>query len=137
MKFLYSTFLTLLAILILLSTSSFSINKHYCSGSLVDSTVFTQVEKCVKGSWSSTAKGTSIAQVDCCIDVTDLVEGQEVVSYKRIDNLDYNQQLFLFAFTKSYFNLFERVPSQVVLHRYYTPPILLTNFQVLHQSFLI
>ncbi len=136
-KFLHSFFSFLLAILILLSTSSFTIKKHFCSGSLIDSAVFTQVEKCFKEPCSDSSKEIPVVQPDCCDDVLDIVEGQEVVIHKKIDDLDYQQQLFLLAFSESYSYIFESSSRQVVPHRHYIPPILVRDFQVFHQHFLI
>lgn len=136
-KFLHRFFSSLLAILILLSTSSFTVKKHFCGGFLVDSAVFAQVEKCPKAPCSSTSKETFVAQPDCCDDVLHLIEGQEVVIHKKIDDIDYSQQAFLLTFTESYFYLYESLPAQIVPHKYYIPPILVTDFKVLHQNFLI
>jgi len=137
LKFLHSFFSFLLAVLILLSTSSFTIKKHFCSGFLIDSAVFTQVEKCSNEPCSNSSKETIVTQPDCCDDVIDKVEGQEVIIHKKFDDLDYHQQLFLLAFTESYSYIFESSSRQVVPHRHYIPPILVRDFQVFHQDFLI
>ncbi|PZD77640.1 hypothetical protein DNG35_08490 [Mesonia sp. K7] len=126
-----------MAILILLSTTSFTIQKHFCGDFLIDSAVFTALEKCSKEPCSGDAKDTSIAKPDCCNDVVDLVEGQDVVTTKNYDDLEYEQQVFLFAFTQSYFQLYEYLPTQVIPHQNYTPPTLVTDVQVSHQVFLI
>lgn len=135
-KFLQSVSSFLLAILILLSTSSFTIKKHFCSGFLVDSAVFAQVERCAETSCFSTSE-TSVTQPDCCDDEVHLIEGQEVVTSKKIDDLDYEQQLVWFTLSESYFHLFESMPAQLSPHRDYIPPILVADIQILHQDFLI
>nr|WP_147309577.1 hypothetical protein [Marixanthomonas ophiurae] len=78
-----------------------------------------------------------MAQPDCCDDEVHLVEGQEVVTSKKIDDLDYEKQLILFTLSESYFYLFENIPAQFSPHKEYIPPILVTDIQILHQDFLI
>ncbi|WP_255592742.1 hypothetical protein [Marixanthomonas sp. SCSIO 43207] len=125
----------MLAVLILLSTSSFAVQKHYCGDFLIDSSVFSSVEKCSKEPCSDTSND-QIVQPECCNDVVNIVEGQDAATYK-FDDLDYEQQLFLVAFTGTYFHLFKDLSSQVIPHKNYTSPILITDIQVCNQVFLI
>jgi hypothetical protein len=133
----HKIFLSLLAVLIVLSTTSFTIQKHFCGDFLIDSAVFSAVEKCSKEPCSNSDDSTNFTPPDCCNDVADVVQGQDVLITKSFDDLEYTQQVFLLAFSVSYINLFQPLSEYYIPHQYYSPPKLVTDTQVCHQVFLI
>ena len=121
-----------MAFLVLFSTVSFTVEKHYCGNRLVDIAVFTDVEKCggmmeVEQSFVS----------PCCKDVVDLLEGQNELKISKFDDLEFEKQQFLAAYFYSYVNLFEGLPQLIIPHKDYSPPNLVKDFQVVDQVFLI
>lgn len=120
-----------MALLVLFSTVSFTVEKHYCGDVLVDVSVFTEVDKC-----ASEAEEI-IAKMDCCKDTIDVIQGQDELSVKTFKDLDFEQQVFLASFTYSYINLFEGLPKEDVPFKDYSPPNLVADIQVLNQVFII
>ena len=49
----------------------------------------------------------------------------------------FQQQQFLTTFLYTYINLFEGLPKQVIPHKDYSPPNLVSDIQVLDQVFII
>ncbi len=124
-----------LALIVLCSTVSFTIEKHFCGDKLIDVSVFTEANKCKMEALE--IELDKITKESCCKDKVDVVKGQDELIVKTIDDFDFTQQLFVATFTYSYLNLFEGLPQLVIPHKNYSPPILVTDIQVLDQVFLI
>ncbi|WP_120200320.1 HYC_CC_PP family protein [Ichthyenterobacterium magnum] len=122
-----------MALLVLLSTVSFTVEKHYCGDALIDASVFSEVEKCASEAYEIELE--KITKKPCCKDVVDVIEGQDELQKTSFDDLD--QQLFLTAYFKSYKNLFEGLPNHVIPHKDYSPPNLVFDIQLLDAVFLI
>lgn len=126
-----------MAILVLASTTSFTVDKHFCGKMLMDLAIFSEAESCGMEMHSHSDGDSCSIKVDpCCSDQTTSVDGQDELKIS-FGSLNFDQQLFLNSFTYSYLNLFEGLPQQVVPFKYYTPPILVTDIQILDQVFLI
>lgn len=127
---------TTLAILLLLSTVSFTVEKHFCGDVLIDVAVFSATEKCGMDA-SDGEHQEDMVTTSCCKDILDIIEGQNELTVKTIDDLELEQQLFLASYIYTYNNLFEYLPKQAIPHRNYTPPNLIADIQMLDQVFLI
>lgn len=134
-QILHKIFSVSLALIVLCSTVSFTIEKHFCGDTLVDVSVFAEANKCKMEALEMELE--TITKAPCCKDKIDVVKGQDELIVKTIDDLDVHQQLFVATFTYSYLNLFEGLPELVIPHKNYSPPILVTDIQVLDQVFLI
>ncbi|HMC01119.1 MAG TPA: hypothetical protein VKN14_08805 [Flavobacteriaceae bacterium] len=132
---LHKGFSILMSLLVLVSTVSFTIEKHFCGEVLVDVALFTEAQKC--GMEALEMEMASITKKSCCKDTVDIFEGQDELSVKTFDDLDFTQQFFLANFTFSYLNLFEGLPEQVIPYKDYSPPNLIRDIQVLDQVFII
>lgn len=122
----------LMAVILLFSTMSFTVSKHYCGTHLVDKAVFSKAKTC------GMEMPTSQSQMknNCCSDKQIAVKGQNELK-QNFHQLDFDQQLFLASFAYSYLNLFEPEAEQPVPFQFYSPPELVTDIQVVDQVFLI
>ena len=128
-----------MSFVVVFSTMSFTISEHYCGGDLVNIAVFFEVDSCemeMEMKMSSTSDDCNLEQEDCCNDVVKIVEGQSELRMD-ISNLSFNQQVFVASFVYSYVNLFEGLDKNIVPFKNYSPPLLVTDIQVLDQVFLI
>lgn len=123
---------TTLALLVLFSTFSFTVEKHFCGSFLVDQAIFSEAKTC--GMEMNSDANSS--EDSCCTNQKTAVEGQDELKIS-FNSLGFDQQMFLSAFTFSYTNLFEGKPLQDKPFRNYTPPLLVTDILVLDQVFLI
>ena len=124
-------FSSVMALLVLFSTVSFTIEKHFCGDTLVDVSMFAQAEKCAMEALEILQKKT------CCKDEVDIVKGQDELKVSSFDDLDFQQQQFITAFIYSYFNGFESLQKKTIPHIDYSPPNLVSDIQVLDQVFII
>lgn len=127
---LHRVFSLTMAILVLFSTVSFTIEKHFCGDVLVDVSYFVEGDTCGMETKEMTLKKS------CCKDEIDVVEGQDELQLESFD--DFNiQPEFLAVFVYAYVNLFDGLPKKVIPHKDYSPPNLVTDIQVLDQVFII
>ena len=136
-KFFYKISSFSMALLVLFSTLSFTVESHYCGGILVDSSLFGNVETCgMEIQQESTSSNCDITKKDCCSDEQFIVDGQDNLK-TSFDKLEKEQQIFVAAFLYSYSNLFEGSQTDAPSFRDYSPPLLVRDVQVLDQTFLI
>ena len=124
-----------MALLVLFSTVSFTVEKHFCGNVLIDVSVFAKAEKC--GMEALEKEQETITKKLCCKDEIEVIKGQDELKVSSINNLTLQQQLFITTFTFTYINLLEGLESQIVPHKDYSPPNLVADIQVLDQVFNI
>ena len=96
-----------LALLVLLSTFSFTVDKHYCGDFLVDVSFTGEAEGCgMKMDQTSSTK-----KKNCCKDEVQKIEGQDELQNHKVDNITFENQQFLVTFLTSYKDLFVEIES--------------------------
>ncbi len=126
---------TVLALLVLVSTFSFTVDKHFCGSFLVDQAVFSKAASCGMELHSHSGN-EMMTQENCCSNQNISVEGQDELNI-TFDTMDFEQQVFLAAFTFSFSELFKGLPEQVIAYKNYTPPLIVKDIPVLNENFLI
>lgn len=126
------TISSVLALLVLVSTFSFTVDKHFCGNMLVDLAIFSEADTCGMDMQSE----MGLAEDSCCTNQKTAVEGQDELKIS-FNSLDLDQQIFLSTFTHTFINLFEGTPVEVIPFKDYSPPLLVADIQVLDQVFLI
>lgn len=124
-----------LAFLLIFSTLSFTIEKHFCGDVLVDISVFTEAQKCAMEAFEM--EMASDTKENCCKDEVNVFHGQTELQTSSFDELKFQQQVFLQAFAVSYVNLFQDLPKKSIPHKDYSPPNIVQDIQVLNEVFLI
>ncbi|WP_347922768.1 hypothetical protein [Pontimicrobium sp. SW4] len=130
---LHQIFSISLALIVLCSTISFKVEKHFCGDALVDVSIFAQAQDC-SGISMNTA---TYKKKSCCKNEITVIEGQNELIVKTVYDLEFEQQLFVYSFAYSYINLFEGLPQLVIPHKDYSPPNLVVDKQIMDQVFLI
>ncbi|MDJ0644690.1 MAG: hypothetical protein QNJ57_01790 [Flavobacteriaceae bacterium] len=125
-----------LAALVLLSTFSFTIEKHYCMGQLASYSLLGPVEGCEMPMSENSDDNTSLTKIPCCNDVIEIIEGTNS-ELKISKELSSSTIQFTAAFFISYSNLFEGLPENIIPFRNHSPPLLTKDIQVLHETYLI
>ena len=137
MKFsvIHKTFSVALSFLVLFSTLSLTIEKHFCGDVLVDVAVFTETEKCADD--IAVIDETVITKKSCCKDEIDVIEGLNLLTINSFEDLDNLQKQVLLPYRFSYINSFEGSPNLVIPPKDYSSPILIKDKQVLDETYLI
>lgn len=124
-----------MAVLVLFSTVSFTVEKHFCGDVLIDSAVFTEVQKCTME--ASEMAPSKITKKSCCKDELEIVKGQDELNYSKFEDVSFDQFLLVSTFVYTYNALFESLPKLIIPHKDYSPPNLIEDIIVLDQVFLI
>ena len=127
---------SLMAIVVLFSTMSFSIDMHYCGDTLIDTALFSSAKTCGMEIQKPTPKGCSITKKNCCNDKQISVEGQDELK-TSFNSLTKNQQLFALSFIYTYSNLFEDVNQDTTSYKDYIPPLVVKDIYKLDETYLI
>ena len=126
-----------MALLVLLSSTSFTIESHYCGDILVDASFLGTAKTCgMEVQKTSSSTDCDITKKDCCSNEQLLVQGQDTLKIS-FDKLEKEQQLFVVALVQSYIYLFEYNEAKIKSFKDYSPPPLIRDVQVLDQTFLI
>ena len=138
-KLFHNSISVVMAILVLLSTASFAVDKHYCGNLLVDMAFFSEADTC--GMYIQDHSHSAVAEASenedfCCTNHQTTIEGQDEL-VTSVKSLDCDQQVFLSTFTFSYIYLFRNAPEHIVSFKNYSPPLLVRDVQLFDQTFLI
>ncbi|WP_229418425.1 HYC_CC_PP family protein [Flagellimonas chongwuensis] len=118
---------SLMALLVLASTVSWTVDKHICMGRVMDISLFSHAEGC----------GMDMEmEKSCCDDESFTVQGQDDLKIS-FEKFDLDQQVFLVSFVQTYFQLFDFDAEEPSIFSEYNPPPLIRDVQVLDQTFLI
>ncbi|WP_229741312.1 HYC_CC_PP family protein [Planktosalinus lacus] len=133
----------LMALLVLFSTMSFTVDMHYCGGHLVDKAIFSEVKKCgmvTERSRSmemeSKTAENNVKKSSCCEDISVTVEGQEELKIS-FDKHELQTLQFALLFSYSYASLFEPLSEKHIPFDQYSPPRLTLDRYILNETFLI
>ena len=121
---LHRIFSCTMALLLLASTTSWTVEKHFCMGHLVDIAFFSEAESC--GMFMGDTEPMN--EMDCCDDETIIVDGQDNLKI-ALDELSLDQQAFIASLVYTYLNLFKGLPENIVPLDGYPPPLLIQDLQ--------
>ena len=99
---------------------------------MIDSAIFTDVEKCS----SESMEMNTTTKRSCCKDVVDIIQGQDELNFEFLDELDLNPQTYL-AIIPDYFDLFSGFPDHVIPFKDYNPPKIIKDFRRITSCYLI
>jgi len=126
---LHRIFSGLLACLVLFSTMSFVVEKHFCGDTLVDVALFSEANGCGMEMPATIIKS-------CCKDELSLIKGQDELKFSFSDFDIDNTEVITLVFHR-YFNLYKDLPEQAIPFKEYSPPNLFYDRRVLHEVFII
>lgn len=128
-------FSLIMALMVLLSTVSFTLEKHFCGDELMNVSMFVKADHCGMDMEANNTDASN--KKKCCNDETEVVQDQDKLKLSTFEGFHFEKQLFSTTFIYTYTNLFEGLPEQIIPHKDYFPPNLITDIQVLDQVFII
>jgi len=126
-----------MAFVVLFSTMSFTVDMHYCGGTLVDTAIFQKVKSCgMEMQTPSNTDECAITKKNCCSDQQITMDGQKELKI-NFDSLSFQQQQFVISFGHTYINLFETVQKDIHSYTDYIPPLVIKQLFKLDETYLI
>ena len=133
--FLHKVFSVFLALIVLSSTMSFTIEKHFCGDKLIDVALFSELNKCNMD--SSSIDLEEFVKKMCCKDEVNIVTGQDELLMHDFDDLSMDIQTALFEVTRSINHFVSVELLSKKSFNDYSPPKLIVNRLIVNQNFLI
>jgi hypothetical protein len=127
---------TFLAVVVLCSTLSFSVHKHFCGPFLKDISVIVPSHGCGMEKSNLEDFCSVTPEKSCCSDVVELIKGQEHLKLSW-NNFDLEHQQFTAVIAPSNFFSIAEAGLEEPQFISYSPPLVLHDIPVWHQSFLI
>jgi hypothetical protein len=128
-----------LAVIILFSTSSFTVDMHFCCNKLVDMAILGKAKVCTdkpQKKDSSAKQCTTLQEKDCCSNQSIFKKGDD--TFKKSNTLPEPETLvFLNTFFHTYSHLFKGLEDTLISFQTYRPPLLSTDIIILNETFLI
>ena len=126
-----------MALVLVFSTMSFTVNMHYCGDTLVDYGIFKKAKTCgMEMDRYTPISNTSLSKKGCCTDKQITVKGQDELNISY-DKLTLNQQQFVASFVYAYINCFEPFDGQQSQFLEYPPPLIVKPIYKLDETYLI
>ena len=126
----------LMALVVLFSTTSFTIDMHYCGDTLVDTAIFHKVKTCGMEMQQPSTKGCAITKKNCCSDKQMIVDGQDELQLS-VNKIPFEQQVFIASFVYTYSNLFEGFDNETTPFQEYKPPLVVKQIFKFDETYLI
>ena len=133
-KVLFKITATLLSLVVLLSSMSFTIDKHYCGDTLVDVSYFGEADGCCDK--MEMIEKQQEKKKSCCKNETEFIVST-TFDKEKVLVLSPKDVQFLVFHLYSYINLYQEVALEKEFYKDFSPPDLVQDIQVLHETFLI
>ena len=127
----------LLAMLVLVATSSFTISMHFCGEQLVSYSFTDNLKNCGDNFSSKTTSKTVFSKKSCCSDKHIVKQSQDELSQKEIAASLYKKIDFarhFYDYRKNFVLQNQQQESSII---YYSPPELIWDRTILFETFLI
>ncbi|MCM5662758.1 HYC_CC_PP family protein [Galbibacter mesophilus] len=127
-----------MALVVMFTTMSFTLDLHYCGDALVDYSFFTKPESCGmdKVLPATNCENTTMSKKSCCSDQKIVKEGQDDLK-TAFNTLTFEQHTFVAVFFYTYKNLFEGFDKNFIPYQDYSPPFIERDVQTLYETYLI
>jgi hypothetical protein len=135
-QILHKTTSILMALVVLFTTTSFTVDMHYCGDTLVDTAIFYKVKTCGMEMKKPSAKGCSITKKECCSDKQFVVDGQNELQLSA-GKISFEKHVFIASFVYSYVTLFEGFDKEITTFQEYKPPLVKRELYKIDETYLI
>lgn len=135
-QFIHKTKALIMAFVVVLSTMSFTIDKHYCGSILVDLAINKKANTCGMVMSSSSEGTTHLSKMSCCQDEHIAVLGQDELK----NNFDTSIDIQLIAEIWMKYKLqnpFLKEQDSFIPLGNHDPPDVIDNFQKLYETYII
>jgi hypothetical protein len=125
-----------LTVLVLFTTVSLTVEKHFCGDNLIDFSLFSPAEKCGMAIEPSSLNHESVEK-SCCKDVIEVISAQSQLDTNSKNSFSEFQKQFAAVFVYSYAGLFSDYSDSHTSFITYAEPALVYDLNLLEQVFLI
>lgn len=125
-----------LAMLVLCSTFSFTINKHFCGGKQMSMTIGVPVADCGMDLEQASVDVVTLQQTPCCNDMSTFIQGQNELQI-NYDDITFITHAFIKTFVYHYIFVLPTQDAEKAVYKPYISPPLVKDIQLLDETYLI
>ena len=107
-EFIKKISVTILSLIVLMSSMSFTIDKHFCGETLVDVSFFGEAGGCGMEGMKMNSEVAKVKKKKCCKNVTETIESS-TFDKEKIINVKASSIAFAIFFLESYINNYQNV----------------------------
>ena len=133
-KFLLKISTSILSLFVIVSSMSFTIDKHYCGDTLIDVSFFGKADTCGMGEMKMNADSQKMKK--CCKNETEFI-ASAAFDKEKIVTFSPKEIRFLVFHVYSYINNYQEFELEKERYRDFSPPDIVQDIYVLHETFLI
>lgn len=126
----------LMALVVLCTTMSFTIDEHYCGDTLMNTSIFQKAKGCGMEMVQTSSEDCAVVKTNCCKDQHIFIEGQNELQL-TLQNISFEQQLFIVSFIDAYRNAFQPIKENQLSYLQYPPPLIVRQIFKLDETYLI
>ena len=138
LQILHKILALIIALAVMFSSMSFTVEKHVCMGEVTDVSFFNEAIGCGMEELVCDGDLNKIdlaKQTKCCDSIHELIPGNQS-EQQAVNSLELNDLAMVFAYIYSYVDeLDDNLIDKYVVHS--SPPLVSLDIQVLYQTFLI
>lgn len=133
-SFITKTLSVCLAFSVLLATSSFTADMHFCCNKLIDIGIYSKAKTCIEKNQKTEkpSRECSVGDEECCSNMAIVKVGDD-----NLKKVNFESDTKSIIFLRTYINLFEGLEKNVVPFLNYDPPFLKKDIVLLDETFLI
>lgn len=132
-KLFYKISAVALSFIVLFSTMSFTIDKHFCGETLIDVAYFGKADDC---GMKMKVDQQKMKKKKCCKNETEVIESP-TFDKEKITTVTPENITFVIYHLYSYINIFQEISIEKEYYKDFSPPDLERDIQVLYETFLI
>ena len=132
-KLFYKISAVALSFIVLFSTMSFTIDKHFCGETLIDVAYFGKADDC---GLKMKVDQQKMKKKKCCKNETEIIESP-TFDKEKITTVTPENITFVIYHLYSYINTFQELSVEKEYYKDFSPPDLERDIQVLYETFLI
>jgi len=138
-QILHKILASFLALVVLFSSLSFTVNQHLCHGKVVSTSYFTKAKSCgmnIGFCKNDNSSESHLNRTSCCKDITEFIQGNDT-EQQALACFEMPQIQFVTAFICPYIIPLSTYVEKDNFSDYHPPPLIDKDIQVLYQTFLI
>lgn len=125
-----------MALVVLVSTMSFTVNIRYCDENIVATTLNSNNDPCTTDNLDA-IENCCIPQKDCCQDAEIVFEGHEELRFQISQELKIQKPFLQVLLVDTFHPTYKVTFSNHSHYTSYVPPIIVKDTQLIHQVFQI
>jgi hypothetical protein len=125
-----------MALVVLFSTMSFTIDMHFCGNTIVDTAIFQKARSCGMQIQNPSSKACAFTKNNCCRNKQLVKEAQEEIRAFATE-ISFEQHIFITSFIHSEKSLYQGIDKALSFHLFYKPPPFIRQLYKIDETYII